>query len=682
MLLEPILLILYRLLTVFIIVVPTAYLLVILYTLRKEIKSSWPQILGFLSLTVVFFNKLLFKTQSLAQKDANNIFIPFFNHFAHSIKDFYLPPIWNTLFCGGFDVFSNPLSGYFSTFNWVFLIGNDIYRSFNFYIFFQIFLCLLFSYLMLRNFLFSKGASFFGALIFSFNAFVIMRLSPGVGVDYLFAYKWIPLLLLFTTSYFRNKSMKNFLCLALVFALSMEGNLNIVVVAGILWLVFLAITEYKTVLKNLKVFLAPILGILVYAIKVLPSMEFFFGGYSRFEGKVEGWRAANLNFNMFPSLFFPVKNEFSNAMFTPGLVGIIVTIVGIIALLVLLIKNKKFPVRESTAFFVTFLLGFLMTVEECPFYGIFHSLPFINKITVIPTFLIFFVLPITFFATYGITFIQKVSERVLHSLPSKLVSALVVIAFSLGLFVEILTGPSLFGSDSYSFNFAKMDYAAEIYDFPYYKALKKYPEGIFLFRYNPTIFNYPYAQSVNNLTTLNYTNYFYGCNRDYEFSQDSLDQLEGKVDYVLSIWPITHPGYQFLEMVSTSRIKKYKSFSIYENIHEYGLLVALGWDYDLFMYKSLCKDNCNLRNLSKNPVSFEFKTDTGSKPINTSINYSKWWVDVLNSDTKITKDIYGLMEIVPGGSTVKLYFVSPYIIFGFLISLAAFVYVLKNVRKD
>ena len=156
-------------LSFFILTVPTLYFVYLLLEIKKDLKKSLLYVLALFLLSAVLLNKLLLFPVTLAQKDFNNIQIPMFQFFHDSISRYFLPPIWNSSFSGGFDAFSSPLSSYFSVFNWVFLIGSNVYKSFSFFIFLQVFLCALFSFYMLKTFKLSGVSSFLGAVLFTFN---------------------------------------------------------------------------------------------------------------------------------------------------------------------------------------------------------------------------------------------------------------------------------------------------------------------------------------------------------------------------------------------------------------------------------------------------------------------------------------------------------------------------------
>jgi len=672
--------ILNKLLTIFLIIAPTTYLLIVLYAFRKELKKSVVQIIFFLFLTTIFLNKLLFTSQSLAQKDFNNIQIPLMNFFTKSITKNFSPPIWNSSFCGGFDAFSNPLSVYFSVFNWVFLLGTNTYFSYALLIFVQIFLCLVGSYLMLRSFSFSKMAAVLGAVVFSFNGFVTMRLSPGVGIEYLFAYKWVPFILAFSKRFFEKSDKLSFLGLSISLAFLLEGNPSIAIATYVFWGIFVLFNYKKLISQKFKILFAPLVSFLIYALKILPVLDLFKTGGERFEGAVGSWRASNFDTYMFPEAFLPIKSDFTNGVFTPGALAISLFFAGVLLSSYSYIRKRKEPFRGFYFVNFIFILAFFITIEN-PIYYLLYSFPVLNRVTIIPSFLIFYLIPIAFFAAYGFSVLCKFVGKY----------KIVLIVVPLAIFGEVLFGPSTFGNDSYSFNFAKIDYAKEIADFPHYNVLKDQKEGLFFINDYSHVFIYPYAISTQNLKTLNFANYFFGCREDEKLISGGTEEMINRADYILSLREISNSNLELIDKVSMSGLRDHKSHAVFERMMDYYVLYEtlkdIGWNDDMYVYKVGCTEGCSIKNLSDNPVNFSIKADSGNKNssgnVITSINYSKWLkVKKEGKFLQTYRDDFGYLEIEVGVGDLEFFYVNPYIYVGFILSLFSFVFVVRSlVRK-
>jgi hypothetical protein len=550
------------LITAFILIAPLIYLIIIVRHFWEKLKNSKLVLLVFVFLTVVFFNKLIFFERTLAQKDFNDLQVPFFHFFQETVKEDFLPPFWNDRFCGGFDNFANPLAGYFSVYNSAFLIFNNVYTALNLYIILQVFTCLVFAYLMLLTFGFKKPPALVGAVVFSFNAFVTMRLSPGVGIEYLFTYKWIPIILALFVEYKNNPSFKKVLLLSIPCAFLLEGNLNIVISSVLLISVFSVFF-----LKDLKpnILLLPVFSFLIYAVKLLPTLPVLLSSSISSQYQM-GWRGSNYDPDMFPEIFFPIKVEFLNGYFTPGVIAISLFFFGLV---VFLLKRKRKRAGESTylkPFLLIFVLAFLLTIEENPLYQLFYSLPLLDKVTIIPSFTIFYILPIVVFSAYAFKFVVNKFGVVTYLIPALI-------------FLEVLLGFSTFGPDSYSFNFAKMSYKTEPYDFKHFKVLSKLDDGYFFIRDRPDIFLYPYSVTAYDLKTLNTPAYFYGCRPERDYSKEA--------DYVLTITP--GDEYEFVEEVSLSSILNHESHSVFEHKMEYYKLYNTGWNDSVYIYRNDAK---------------------------------------------------------------------------------------------
>ena len=537
------------------------------------------------------------------------------------------------------------------------------------FIFIQIFLCLIFSYVMLRTFNFSKVTSFFGAIVFSFNAFVIMRLSPGVGLEYLFAYKWIPLILAFSKKYLDNGNKLDLLGLTIAFAFSFEGNISIVIASGLLWLLYI-LTSYRREIKSkFIIFAAPVFSVFIYAIKLFPIVDLVRNGESRFSQGVDGWRASNFDLYMFPKVFFPFKHEFTNGAFTPGVIAISLFFFGLILALVYFFKTKKQPFASFYFSIITLVLAFFITIEN-PIYYFFYSLPILKMVTIIPSFLIFFVIPIVFLSSYAFS-------RLLNFVKNTKFYY-VIIFIPILVFAEVLIGPSTFGSKTYSFNFAKINYLSEVNGFSHYNLLKDQKPGLFIVKDNPKLFIYPYAISTLNLKTLNDFGYFFGCRDNRKLLNSNISEIKKRANYIFSMYPLEDSELKLLGKVDMNTMLKLKSHSVFENTIKYLSLYDTGWNDDIYLYVVNCKKDCALKDYSDNPVSFSIpiqNNNVTNGQISTSINYSKWLKakngkNILQSG----KDEFDYMIVKgDGGETLSFTYFNPYIYIGLGISVISFI---------
>lgn len=650
-----------------------------IYKFREELKSSKFYIGGLFLLGIFFLNKLLFSNQTLAAQDFNNIQITFNSFFAESFRNYLTPPLWYTKIGGGLDAFSNPIAVYFSPFNFLFLFFSNIYYATNLFILFQIIFLSTTSYLLFREFKFSKALSFFGAVAFTYNGFLVMRLSPGVGVEYLYTYKWIPLILLFTNRVFKDKKYDEILFLGICLGFTFEGNPNIAFGTWCLWFLFLLISQGKNFYKTWKLFFTAIsFGLCFYAIKLIPGIDMMLSSSGRISSTIGGWRTSRMKLYEFHEYFVPLSHKFMTPNFTPGVIVIAFSIIGIFLITINFLKKKSSTYLDIFAVF-SFLIGCFLNTDN-PLSEIFYTLPIINRFTVTPTYLSFLIFPLIYFAMNGLKFIMQKFEHLNFSY-------LITITISLFVFLEVTLGPSTFGTRTFSFNFAKMN-PAEVYNYQHYKELRKFESELFLFNANNNLFMYPSGIQLNNIYTLNSYKYFYENFDSVNLDSMSLDFKKMHTDNIIDFNSISDPD---LNLVSTIKMKNFmnsgfESHAVIERRSEF--FDISNWDKNLYVYKVNSK-NTSIKNISQNP--FEYRITTKIENFNdgkllASISYSRWWkiINQNNEELKFNSNSLGLIDIQnvnPGDVLIFRYF-NPLIYIGMFITLISFGIFLKlNFRK-
>jgi len=686
--------ILNKFLLVFILIVPNLYLLIIFLRFKKHFREELFPIIFLFFLNVIFLNKLLFKGQTLSAQDFNNIQIPFFHFFRESILTYKEPPIWNSRFGGGFDAFSNPISAYFSPFNFIFLIFENVYTASGIFILLQLFLISVFSLIFFREMGFDRIKSLFGAVVFTFNGFVTMRLSPGVGIEYLYSYKWIPLIITFTFLYFKNHRNFDLILLSLSFALSFEGNLNIVIAMWFFWILLVTFVHGKDAVKNIKkLIFVPILSFFIFAIKILPFLYLMKSSTGRISESVgKGWRVNKIEMLEFWSYFPPFRHLFGSAVFTPGLIASIFFFLCLVVLLVR-ISTKKKTDKILTFSLISIFVGFVLVTYN-PFSDFLFKLPLFNRLTIVPAFMVLIFVPMYVMSVYGLDmFIKFLVKKIKVKFKgfTFLFGKIMAFGISCLVFLEVLAGPSTFGNNTYSFNFAKMD-KNEVHKIPPYSTLKDLKPGVFLFYDNSDTFLYPYAVSILDLYTLNTFKYFYGPVEEKELlKKASLLDIENKADYIISTKEIEDGNLVLLEEVSTSSlIHDFNSYSIIDKRYNYlNLQSDLSWEEKLYIYSSISdiSDECWKR-VDNNPVIASFVKESGDNDnngnINSSIKYSPWWKVYGKSDIKIGKDNFGYLWLsgVKPGEKVEIFYFNPFIYLGMLLSMIGLFCVLFSGIKE
>jgi len=668
------------LILIFILVVPTLYLFLLLKEIFPTFKKRPLVIFYYLVITLIFFNKLFFKGQALAQNDFNDIQIPLALFFKNSIRSFKLP-IWNPFFGGGFDAFSNPLSNYFSSLNWIFLLGKNIYASYNIYLYLQLVLCLVFAHFMLKVYKFSDFAAIVGATIFTFNAFVTMRLSPGVGVEYLFVYKWIPVVLAFTEKFFAAPSKKAFALMVLALSFAFEGNTNVTIAIYLMWgfVLLLNFARYKKI--HYVLFTALIYSALLQAIRILPAYDLSKSFSSRISKPVSGWRAARLSFGDFIKYFLPIKGPFGEPNFSPGVFATLICFLGLVFLLVQIGKKRK-----DVQLVGIYLLGIgSLLVTKNPLSNLFFSLPLLNRLTVTPTFVTYILIGLVFLAADGMTFIERTLSRFVENILKRyaknfraiLVLPILTILISFGVFLEVMIGPSTFGVDTYSYNFAKMDYKTEPQDFAAYKKLGEYEKGMVAFLEPYKLLMFSYGTTLNDIFSLNGTPYFFGSRKRQEpYDDTDYNFLTSYADYVVSPFDVEDSRFELLSTVEHGDIiSKHKSHSVFNQRPSYRHLTEnLGWDGNVRIYKVNAVGVSAYKSLlvdsTKVVIQPSEQNYVNGSDLVTSISYSKWWRS-LDNDVTIEKDEFGFLRLSGLGvnEQTTLIYANFYIYLGFILSL-------------
>ncbi len=658
------------LLLVFIVVAPLVYFLLILYELRKHILAGKWVIACFVGFVLLYFNKLLFKGQTLAQQDFNNIQITFFKFFQESALTHKLPPIWNSYTGGGYDAFSNPLANYFSPFLAVFLVFKDVFYAANVFLVLQTFFTLAFAYIFFRVLKLNKGAAFLGAVMWVFNAFFAMRLSPGVGVEYFFTLKWITLALTFTHLYFESKKTKHLLFLAISLAFMFEGNMNMAIVGGGMWLIYTLFVFRK---QTHKLISAPIIGFLIYAVRLIPGLFLIATAQGRISETVEGWRVERILISNFLEYFLPIKQLFQTPLFTPGLFGIIFCIAGVIFLLIRFkhLDTLKPLVLVSLLFLI---LGAVFSTAN-PISDLMFSLPFFNRLTILPAFIVFVLFAVVMLSALA------ANEFIKTYIYGAFVGFLPFIFFA-----EILIGPPTLLSKTYAFNFLKMNYKQEMRKLEYYNFMQDSPK-VAIFLDDRRLFTLPSYNAYLNVYTLNDFKYLYGSTVINDFAKrTNLAEISKYADVFIAAREMRR-GTKKLDEIKIPRFddENFDNYAVIDRAFNYDELQLFRWDYTLKLYEPLERTTTSVKKNTSHPTSHTFIVQKQNIEQNgsviTSITYSPFWRT--NNNSEIVKGRYGYLNLTNAkvGDKIVLKYVNPYIYLGFALSLGTFVIVVYQLWK-
>ncbi len=180
---------------VFFTAAPTVVLALVLVAMRRRIADNWPSILFLAAACVLFFHRILFLPETISQSDANLLQVQFFDVYREAIRAHCEIPFWNPYQATGLPNLAHPLSAMFYPLTPIFLVGN-IFKALDIFILCHYFLAGIFALLLGRRMFRTRPAALVFALLYVFNGWAITRAAHQPAIEYLFAYTWLPLVVL------------------------------------------------------------------------------------------------------------------------------------------------------------------------------------------------------------------------------------------------------------------------------------------------------------------------------------------------------------------------------------------------------------------------------------------------------------------------------------------------------
>lgn len=366
----------------------------------------WPVFFGKVNLNgnylVSFYN---FYGQNLPFKDTGHdqlrIYFPFYKVTLDAIKDFRVP-LWNPYAFSGHPHFADFQTAVFYPLN-VFGIFLSQIAFWHFLRITPAIFAAFFTYLYLRNLKLSQVSSFFGGLVFGFSPFIItwgeeVVMSPHSII-------FLPLTLLAIDKLFEKFSRLFFLSLALSVTFSIfAGYLQTTIYMLIFVSVYGAFRFFNQKVPIRRAFwavFAVILGILISAVQLLPSVELFYASARSgidFTEVIKGYLIppSVLLSYLAPDFF---GNPATRNYFFSGLHYyesiLFIGIAPVMFSLFLLFRKRD----KLTIFLAVWVFVSLMTVIDSPFSRFFISLPLPFISTAIPNRILF--IPAFCFAAMG-----------------------------------------------------------------------------------------------------------------------------------------------------------------------------------------------------------------------------------------------------------------------------------------
>src|SRR3989339_600551 len=227
---------------------------------------------AYLGLLLLFFQRFLSGREILAFKDLSRYFYPLRYLMVEQVRAGTIP-LWNPYNFCGYPLIATLQIGFFYPLSLIhYLLPFNL--AFNYYTILHYFLAACFMYLMLRHFLLSYWASFYGGIIFTFSGYLLSVSNMNTSLS---AVIWLPLLVIFCDRLRQERSYKFIVILALLLASQfLGGEPTIIYGTGLLLPAYLAVfsSTYKEFFKNLGALaLSGLIAIGLVAVQLLPFVE-------------------------------------------------------------------------------------------------------------------------------------------------------------------------------------------------------------------------------------------------------------------------------------------------------------------------------------------------------------------------------------------------------------------------
>jgi len=213
-------------------------------------------------------------------------------------------PLWNPYMLSGIPFLATLHSAALYPLNFFYLFLPDAW-AWTAIVIMQIFLSALFMFLFLRNIKIKILPSLFGALTFSLSGYMVGWLEFATGGQ---AGLWLPLLLLLENKLWAKKKIIYLLPIAAVFfMLFTAGDFQVPFYSVVIYFLFAIFKCIKKIdHKNLfRAFAGLLLGILLAAPQLLPTMELYGQSIRAKDSYVEEYNYGLLNFGKITNFIWP-----------------------------------------------------------------------------------------------------------------------------------------------------------------------------------------------------------------------------------------------------------------------------------------------------------------------------------------------------------------------------------------
>lgn len=199
-------------------------------------------------------------------------YVPWYYILSNHLKNFSLPHWVDYIYKGGYPLLAQGETGALSPINILILFLFPFPLSINFLYIAYAAIALVGMYLFLKKSMnLSAVSSIYGSVIFSSSGFFITRyFQPSI----IFSASFLPLGMFIVTNGLKNTKLLFFLPLIIYLQVT-AGHLQIALISSTSYLLFAFVSYYKNKLYIVKIICFQILGYLLAAVQILPSISLF-----------------------------------------------------------------------------------------------------------------------------------------------------------------------------------------------------------------------------------------------------------------------------------------------------------------------------------------------------------------------------------------------------------------------
>jgi len=382
----------------------------------KQYRADFLYLFCLLVITFVFFGKFFFpvpqilSTFEIGVNDVWHLNFPLKNLLSESLKQNKIP-LWDNLRGNGFPILAEGQTGMFNLYNLVAFRFLDTIIAYNLGLVVVFLTNTIGMYFFCRRLKFSSETAFFGAVIYSFSGFFVVHLTHYALLQ---TASFMPWLFLLTDLLLEKVTLTRLILVSLVFSQQLLSGFPQMAFISAIGLAsfgsFLLLTKRVGYGRLLLFGLAMILGVIISAIQILPTMEL-----TTISDRSSGVTTEQILFYKYPLRFlvsfinpfifgnpqlstFPHFNQFNGSLFweNTGYIGLLPLV-----FVPLAFTKKRFS--QLHWFYVALGVGafLLMMGGDSPLYFVLTLPPF--SFFRFPTrFLQLFIFCLVILATYGL----------------------------------------------------------------------------------------------------------------------------------------------------------------------------------------------------------------------------------------------------------------------------------------